>query len=296
MFLLLGSPFDLCCTRVAWALRARGYDAEIIENPLTSPARLSWHLRDDGADSSFSPSRTATTVTPIEGVLVRSAGWMDPSDWSSSDFSYAIAETQAALLAWLWSLQCPVVNRYDAALWYRPRPPLAAWRPALAAAGLAIPSTILTNIAEQARAFGADAAACGAPGLVYTPLTGAATYLVATERDWAGIDALQAHAPVCLSLPHEEPERALVAGDLVMWHRTPSPAAARLEPALRQFARGAGLTFVEVAVALTAEGLRVVGVDHQPRIDDFDPSSQHAIVGALVDLLTARATALRRVS
>jgi len=296
MFLLLGSPYDLCCTRVAWALRALGHDADIIENPLTSPARLSWHLHDGGADSRFFISQAASTPTRLSGVLVRTAGWIDPAEWSAQDFPYAIAETQAALLAWLYSLSCPVVNRYDAGLWYRPRPPLAAWRAPLAQVGLEIPSTLLTNVPERARAFGASAARRGAPGLVYTPLTGTATYLVATDRDWAGVGALQARAPVSLAIPHEEPERAVVIGDRVVWNGTPSDEAASLEPALRQFAHHAALTFVEVAVARTADGIRVVSVDHQPRIETFDHSTQCGVVDALVGALTSPIAAVRRAS
>ena len=287
MFLLLGSSYDPCCTRVASALQARGHDAEIIDNPLTAPARLAWHMDHDGTRSRFFPSGRTATAT-ISGVLVRTAGWLDPRDWSPQDFPYAIAETQAALLAWLCSLPCPVVNRYDAGLWYRPCPPLAAWRPQLSRAGLEIPSMLITNVPARARAFAATAARRGAPGLVYAPLTGGATYLVATDRDWTGLDALQARTPVSVSVPHEEPERAVIVGDRVVWNATPSRDVERLEPRLRQFALDAALTFVDVAVAPTAGGVRVIAVDHQPHVETLDERTQAIVVDELVGALTRR--------
>ena len=42
-----------------------------------------------------------------------------------------------------------------------------------------------------------------------------------------------------------------------------------LEGAIAAFAREAGLTFVEVVLAATAEGLRVVDVNHQPQLERF---------------------------
>ena len=288
MFLLLGSSYDLCCTRVASALQARGHDADIIDNPLTAPARLAWQMDHGGTRSRFFPSGSGATATGISGVLVRTAGWLDPVDWSPQDFPYAIAETQAALLAWLCSLPCPVVNRYDAGLWYRPRPPLAAWRPLLSRAGLEIPSMLITNVPERARAFAATAARRGAPGLVYAPLSGGATYLVATARDWAGLDALQARTPVSVAVPHEEPERAVIVGDRVVWIGAPSRDVARLEPRLRQFALDAALTFVEVAIAPTADGIRVIDVDHQPHLETLDEQTQAIVVDELVGTLTRR--------
>jgi hypothetical protein len=287
MFLLLGNPYDLCCTRVASSLRARGHDADVIENPLTAPARLAWQMDDRGTHGQFRATGSGTAAG-ISGVLVRTAGWLDPRDWSPQDFPYAIAETQAALLAWLCSLSCPVVNRYDAGLWYRPRPPLAAWRPLLSRSGLEIPSMLITNVPERAREFGARAARRGAPGLVYAPLSGTATYLVATDRDWAGLDALQARTPISVAVPHEEPERVLIVGDRMVWNATPSREAARLEPRLRQFARDAALTFVEVAVAPTADGIRVIAVDHQPHLETLDERAQTAVVDELVGALTRR--------
>ena len=79
------------------------------------------------------------------GVLVRSTGWLDPTGWAPADHAYMQSETQAALLACLTGLSCPVINRASASLWYRPRNPLLGWLPLLRRCGLPAPETILTD-------------------------------------------------------------------------------------------------------------------------------------------------------
>ena len=118
MHLLLGDPQDPCCSSVRTVLEARSYPTQIIANPLAQPGRFSWWL-----DKGHSFSQLAWDEEPalrdedITGVLVRSNGWIDPIGWQPDDLAYMQAETQAALLAWLWSLACPVVNRYPPAIW-----------------------------------------------------------------------------------------------------------------------------------------------------------------------------------
>jgi hypothetical protein len=44
-----------------------------------------------------------------------------------ADAKYLYAEKEAALLGWIWSLRCPVVNRYTPELWFGPGDSLAYW-------------------------------------------------------------------------------------------------------------------------------------------------------------------------
>ncbi len=85
---------------------------------------------------------------------MRSTGWLEPAGWEPADLAYMQAETQAALLGWLWSLACPVVNRFPSALRYRPRVPPLSWQGAMRRSGLPTPEILVTNMDEEARALG----------------------------------------------------------------------------------------------------------------------------------------------
>ena len=116
MYLLLGHSDDPCCAGVAARLAARGLDARIVADPLAPPATLTWRLDASGLSSRLV---TGAAGDEIEGVLVRDTAWLDPAGWEPDDHAYMQAELRAVMLAWLAGLSCPVVNRPDAALWYR---------------------------------------------------------------------------------------------------------------------------------------------------------------------------------
>jgi hypothetical protein len=283
--LLLGHPWDSCCAGVLARLEARGLAARIVAAPLIPPARLDWRFDGAGLISRLAfEGRDAE----IASVLIRDAGWLDAEGWEPADHAYMQAETQAATLAWLAGLDCPVVNRADAERWYRPRPPLLAWRPLLRRCGLATADVIVTNDPEDARAFGMRHA-----GAVYAPLTGSAGYLVADDEGWRGLAALQERTLACLVEPHGPARPACVVGNQVIWDDDPPPEAVALAPALLRFAAEAGLQFVALAVAPVHRGLGVVLVDPLPQLESFEPPTRERILDAVAALL-APATAHRR--
>jgi hypothetical protein len=94
-------------------------------------------------------------------------------------------------LAWLAGLACPVINRPDAALWYRPGAPLLAWRALLRRFGLPLPEVVVTSDPAEARAFRRRLATDGVAGAVYAPLTEAAGDLLADDDTWERLAALQ---------------------------------------------------------------------------------------------------------
>src|SRR5262245_21517091 len=108
MHLVLGNPDDLCCTGVLTRLRERGLDARLLAHPLAA-GRLSWCLDDTGAHSRFVIDGLAPEA--LSSVLVRDVGALSSAGWSPADHAYMQAEIHAALLAWLESLPCPVINR-----------------------------------------------------------------------------------------------------------------------------------------------------------------------------------------
>lgn len=291
VYLVLGHPDDSCCAGVLARLLDRGLPVRLLPDPLAPPARLAWRLDDAGLESWL--ALDGLSPDTISGVFVRDAGWLDPAGWDPADHAYMQAETRAALLAWLASLPCPVINRASAAFWYRPRMPLLAWRPLLRRAGLPAPETLLTNDPADARYFGRRLEADGAGGAVYTPLTGDAAWLV-TGSDWSGVGALQQLVPVCLTEPHGPAQSACVVGDRIVWDGAPTPEAAALAPNLLRLAETAGLALVEVAVAPVRGGPAVVLVEPLVRLDHFRAPARERILDALVGLLTGEAARMRQ--
>ncbi len=289
MHLILGHLHDACCSGVLARLRARGLRARFCPAPLAPPARLVWRLDVNGLTT-----RLALDDGPaeeIDSVLVRSTGWLDPAGWEPADHAYMQSETQAALLAWLAGLSCPVINRLSAALWYRPLNPLLAWLPLLRRCGLPAPETIVTDDPDEARAFGRRLEAAGVPGAVCASLTRCAAWLVG-PADWEGLAAVQARMPVCLTEPHGRTRAACVVARTVIWDGQPDSAEAALEPRFLHLAAVAGLDFLEVATAPVRHGPAVVLVEPLPRLEHFGPPARAGILNALTSLLTAGPTAL----
>jgi len=281
-YLLLGDAQDGCCQHVAAVLEAGGYQVSIVANPLVAPAHFGWWLNNQRSASQLRwGDGQSLHDAQIDAVLVRTNGRLATEGWSPDELAYAQAEAQAALLGWLWSLPCTVVNRYPAHLWYQPQAPLISWQALLWRCRLPAQQALVTNVADDARAFGEGLE------VIYTPLTGNASYPIDNEAAWAGLATMQQYAPVHLTRPYGPLHRACVVGERVVWDNPPAEAA-NLEPKLREFATAVGLSFVAVAFAPTAEGLRTVAVEGQPQFDRFGAAAQQEIVAALVALLTAR--------
>jgi hypothetical protein len=292
--LLLGNPEDPCLLGVRNVLESRGHPTLTIANPLAHPSRLVWRLDGDRSESRIAWNDESTIPdAQIEGVVVRSTAWIDPAGWQRDDLIYMQSETHAALLAWLWSLPCPVVNRYPSALWYRPQMPLLAWQRLLRRCGIPVMDTLVTNVESDAREFRRHLARNGVAGAVYGPLTGNVRYLVTGDEEWDGLVALQNHAPVCLAAPHGAALFVCVVGGTAVWGREPSPEAAVLEPALLRFAAAAGLAFVELALAPTAQDICAIAVEPYPDLVHFESAARQKIVEAIADLLAAEAATHR---
>ncbi len=204
MHLLLGDSHDPCCQSVRTVLEARNYPTRIIvANPMVHPSRFAWRLNNEQSASQLIWDEEPPVLDDdITGVLVRSTGWIDPIGWQPDDLSYMQAETQAALLAWLWSLACPVVNCYPSAIWYHPKVSLLSWQRLMRRCGLPTLETLVTNVEQEARAFGRRLALEGVAGAVYGPLTSDLRYLVTDNEDWSGLADMQRCAPVCLTPIH----------------------------------------------------------------------------------------------
>lgn len=287
LYLVIGNPNDLCCSRLRETLDARGHSTFEFGNPLAENLLFRWRLNNQESESELSIGDGQTIRgSEIAGVFVGQRRYLDPQQWEPSDLGYMQAEMEAGLLAWLWSLPCPVVNRYRASSWYCPQPPLVSWRTMLQRCGLRIPAALVTNVEHEARAFGQRLVAEGTDGVVYGPLTSPSRYLISTSADWEQLSRMQAVAPVCLSVPHGEANLACVIGERVVWDRWPSTSMKSLEPSLLRFAQLAGTLLIEVALAVAGRDVCVISVDSFPRLERFAEDAQHEIVESLADLLT----------
>jgi hypothetical protein len=281
LHLLLGHSGDSCCGGVLARLAARGLPAHIVASPLSPPARLVWRLADDGVTSRLDLDEDQAEIA---GVLLRHTAGFAPAGWAPEDHAYMQAEMLAATLAWLAGLPCPVVNRPTAALWYRGHASLLTWRALLRRCGLPVPEQLITNDPAEARAFRRRLAADGVAGAVYSPLTGEAGYLVATDAAWEGLAGLQVRSPVCLSEPHGAAQPACIVGGQVIWD-DPSPETLALAPGLRRLAAATQLDFLEVVTAPLSGGLGVVMVEPMPGLEHFAAPTRARILDALTALL-----------
>jgi len=284
VYLLIANHFDSVCESVNAALKTRGLETRIVTNPFAAPPHFAWRLNDNENASQLQwDDQPPLEDDEIEGVLIRSGVSMETEGWQPEDLAYMQAETQAATLGWLWSLRCPVINRYPASVWYRPATPLLTWHRQLWRCGLKTPETLMSNVPGQSRIFGRQLQ----DEVVYAPLTNAARYLIATEQDWQGLEAMQRCAPVCLSQPHGATQLVCVVGEQVIWDGAAPPKAAAYESGLRRFASDVGLSFLQMAMAETPDDLRVVQVEPFPRVEQFGEAARQEIVNNLTNLLVA---------
>ena len=268
---------------VGESLEARGYEARIIANPMAQPLRFAWRLATHSSASQLIwEDGTHLLDSDIAGVLVRGSGSVTPDGWNQDDLAYVQKETHAALLAWLWSLDCPVINRYPAALWHWPDAPLLFWQPWLKQCGLRLLDSLVSNVEQETRAFGAGLG----DDAVYAPLTAEARYRLGCDDHWDKLAAMQRHAPVHLTQAPVAPHSACVVGPRVLWEGTPPTNLDTLEPALARFSTVAGLAFVEITITTLGDGPRVAEVNPYPRVEHFGQSAQREIVASLVQLLT----------
>jgi hypothetical protein len=120
IFLLLcGDDDDLLRNDVGRVLQSGGHAARVIEDFFDYTAKVAWRL-DPERQSSLIRLTDGTEISDreIRGVLVRKPRFERRDGWSAKDASYRHAEKEAAMLGWIWSLSCPVINRCSPELWF----------------------------------------------------------------------------------------------------------------------------------------------------------------------------------
>ncbi len=282
MYLLLSDLQDSFCERIRALLLQKGYEARIISDVMRKPLHFVWRF-DSLRSNSWLVLEDGRTLSDkeIEGVLVRMPGRVARDFWEPEDIPYLDEEAHAALIGWLWSLDCPVVNRCPPPFWFCPGAPVHFWQRIFERSGLQAFDFLLTNVEEERRLFDAE---LGGQSIVM-PLTHAARQLL-NQPDQMSQNTSLNSMPVHLTQGGAGLRRVCVVGPHVIWDGPACSGAKVLESSLRKCSALSGLTFLELAIAYTASGLRVAAVDPYPALKSFGEAAQREITSLVVEALT----------
>jgi hypothetical protein len=284
MFLLVGPSGDSCLAAVQDRLRLRGWTATIVDSPFAWP----------GQASSCFPVPCVHRVRPgasgpdfdVAGVLCRGIGPSaapapNADGWTRDDLNYARTEADAALLGWLSAIECRVVDRLPAWLWYNTRPALLGWGATLARCGLPPLDAVTTDDPAAIDTLSRGAGAAWMP-----ILGGGARYPMAGDPP-TGLIALAGLAPLHLTALHDGAWRGCIIGaSNVVWDDDTPLAARALDLSLRTFAAAVALDAVELVVTARPPGQAcTVDVAARPRFNAFGPLARAAIAEGIASLL-----------
>jgi hypothetical protein len=135
LLLLLSDQNDILCRDLLRALKE--CSVRLVEDFFGESAKVVLRV-DSGGTSSVFRLGDGSTISDrdILGVMVRKPLFRPKEGWSLADAGYLHAEKEAALLGWIWSLRCPVINRYGPEMWFGPSDSLDYWGGRLERAGL----------------------------------------------------------------------------------------------------------------------------------------------------------------
>lgn len=283
MYLLIGTPLDACIAGVSRSLQARGEAVLVTAEPLSGEGQIAWELSTEVCSSHLDLGGKRIAEAGWRGVVVRGAG-VPPqtAEWDPKDYAYMQAESHSALLAWLRSLPCPVVNPARAETFYRERaiPEQRVW---LDRAGFRTAPVLLTNRPAEARRFARrwDGA------LSYVPLTSATRYPIDTESQWAELERLMRRFPVCLMEPDGKSLYLTCAGDRVLWSEDSGlgRASARLEAAVRRLRELLGVQMVQVEIRLGDGSPTAFGFSLRPEFALHTEEGQAELAEGVVEAM-----------
>jgi hypothetical protein len=279
MYLILGEPPPSLARSLLAEFHARG--AEILSiMDLISEVELVWRL--DTAFSKFELHLENGRTLGDEQLLGVIA--LEPSIGNNSEIKekeYLRAEKRAALLAWLWSLKCPVVNRIPPILCISPHVPLPLWRPALRRCGLAAVDAILSNLPSELEKFVSELSdECN-----YVPLSIDQFYRVATSKDFEGLTKLTQFCPIDLRQYSPLTYTACVVDRSIFWNQSVPTVLTDMQDRLIQLAAVTGLSLLEIDVLIAGDTPKVCAINPFPKLDLFRPESCDAIAKALLGML-----------
>lgn len=286
MFLLIGHHTDPCVRRVGRLLRERDEPVLTLAEPLVGDSRFGWQLSTERSRSVLRHGGETILDSDWRGVLVRGAGTpRDAAGWSPEDLAYAQAEGHAAMVAWLRSLPCPVVNTPRAELWFRVFRALPEQQALFRQAGLPCSDMLVANDLAAARSF----AERWGGAATYAPLASAARYPLHSEQAWGQVAQVIARMPVCLMAPITA-ERSFVtyAGGYVAWGMAPLDQEQRRAVAagLGRLAGLLGVELLQIELAPYDGGVCCVSFTAYPQFAAHPEDEQERLAAAVVALLS----------
>lgn len=290
MYLLIGHDGDPCCQIVSALLLKRGHTVYVTSEPLTDDTVFCWMFDTNRSESSLRwHDGQLITDRAWRGVLVRGTGEPRHSaGWEPADLAYIRVETQAALIAWLRSLPCPVINRFTADLWFRPWRPLVEWCWLFERCGLPTLAVQITNDIAAAHRF-ADR---WHGELTYAPLTSSTHYPVVTSQQWTELARLMEHLTIVLVEPYDGDVRyACIVGQHVFWSTGPdlnSAESKAIENGLRLLARMLQIDLVQIVLLVGENGPRCINVHVFPQFAVHSTEAQWVLGEEIVTLLAGK--------
>jgi len=265
----------------AW-LRARGIDVCAISGHPRGIG-LRWG-RDGLLDGFLCAGGMRLSVGDIHAVLVRFAAPPPPAAMASEDELYAARERDAIAAAFVGSLRCRVVNRIPIGGrprlgWFRP-----AERRAAAAAGMSVPTTMVTSERAAAAEFFERS---GRRVIAAHPSAATPNRVLQDEWGASEIGALSGSGAIRLTaLPPGHGLRGYCVGETVHWCDDRRPAATDADERCSRFTRALGFDFAALDLVEDAEQvLHCTHVDALPDLEPAAPGVRDAVVGALAKLL-----------
>jgi hypothetical protein len=287
MYLIVGHEKDLCCQLVGSRLRELGKRIFFVTQSIIDAAVLTWSF-DSAASSSSLRLNDGVLIDAdaLDGVLIRhAADLIAPNVWSEVDLEYIQVEAQAATVAWLASLDCPIVNRLSPDLWFRSQRSLPEWNRVLLQAGLPIFASLITNDLDAGRCFAEQ----WNGEVIFAPVTTWRRYRIATLQQWNDLAQLIGRFPVTLIQPYYGPSYFVsLIGDQSIWNRKIALQNAvqdEIEEGLRRLSKILGTTFLQIELVGAVEHLGCANVYIHPSIDVYEPIEQKALASGIVEIL-----------
>ena len=117
MIVLIDFGVGTLCTGLVEGLRKCGFAVQHLPRLYDSNAKVSLRLDATGSASSLKLSTDASIADHEISALFVHGNPFGRKSLEGTE-SYVSAEKEAAMLGWIWSLRCPVINRYRPEFWF----------------------------------------------------------------------------------------------------------------------------------------------------------------------------------
>ena len=144
-YLIIGNPDDHCCKSIKTLFQRMKKDFVFIDEKKLSVLKCSWY--NNGGHIQY--NKKIIKLDDVEGILLR----ITDSVTNSFDDEYVFHETRAAMISWISSMNCPVVNNLPPELWMKEYRSTRDFYLEIFQSGLSIPDNITTDNVDDLNNF-----------------------------------------------------------------------------------------------------------------------------------------------